>query len=185
MLVYRLRTNWRQRLKQADDSLPYLGFCSHRFPLTPFLGCPKSFKSIGTRSRPILSKPENYLCVTEEQMLKCQWWMREDLTCIFCSPYAICINGSQSRVLGITVLFALFWNFCIWCYVGTIKRTFVLSRKIGHIHLAFGRKATPDEVFETVSASFLWRHLMGYVQIPKKSIYKLRVWRWLEYLNQI
>ena len=80
MLVYCLRKNWRQGLKQADDSLLFFGFCSHRFPVTPFLRGPKCLKSLDTRSRPIPSKPEKYLRVNEGQMLKCQRWMREDLT---------------------------------------------------------------------------------------------------------
>ena len=38
--------------------------------------------------------------------------------------------------------------------MATIKRTYVLSSKIGRIHLAFGHKATPEKAFETASASF-------------------------------
>jgi hypothetical protein len=143
MLVYRLRTNWRQGLKQADDSLLYFGFCSHCFPVTSFLRGKKSLKSLGTRSRPILSKPEKYLC---------HWKTNAQVSMVLpiCHVYVkfrIEFSASQ-RCLP------YFVPFCIRYFMLTIRCTKVLSRKVGHTHLVFGHTATPDEAFETVSASF-------------------------------
>jgi hypothetical protein len=176
MLVYCLRTNWPQGLKQADYSLLYFGFCSHCFPVTPFLRGLKSLKSLDMRSRPILSKPEKYLRVKGGCV---KIWL------VPSAAHMTYIKESQNRVLGTTVLLTLFCNFLYSTLFGYNKKDINSVTQVKPYTFSFWTYGHTIRGFWNSKCEFLWRHLMGYIQSPNKSVYKLRVWRWLENLNHI